>query len=178
MRIYRYYPLITGLIVLIVVGLIKHWGIVINTTSSMPEGLYLKQASTTIERGDVVAIFLKPPYQTIGIKQGYLKQQLLSKTAIPLIKQVVAVPGDTVELTDSYISVNGHRYPYKTYYVDSHHRPLTVYPRGTYHAQGYWLIGTADSHSWDSRYWGEVAQEQILYPLKPWLIKKGLLNHH
>jgi hypothetical protein len=60
--------------------------------------------------------------------------------------------------------------PYQTFYVDSIHRKLAVYPRGKYsHVQGYWVVGTHSPYSWDSRYYGQISEYQILFKLKPLL---------
>jgi conjugative transfer signal peptidase TraF len=135
----------------------------------MPEEIYRKD-NGKIHRGDIVAFCLVEPYKTIGLKQRYVEKGTACHGTDPLIKQVIAIPGDEVRLTDSSTAVNTIIYPYQTRYTDSNNRKLAVYPRGTYHAQGYWLIGTHSPHSWDSRYFGEVSASQILYKLKPLLI--------
>ena len=59
----------------------------------------------------------------------------------PLIKKVVAVPGDHVVLTDAYVEVNGKQYAYPTLHHDSLNRELSTYPRGDYRPQriiGFW----------------------------------------
>lgn len=127
----------------------------------MPQGIYLT-ARGSVARGDIVAFCLHEPQKTFGLKRGYLTAGLRCQGALPLIKKVIAVPGDDVTLTDHGITVNTIFYPYKTYYRDSLNRKLSVYPRSNYlRTNGYWVIGTHDSHSWDSRYWGPVAQERI-----------------
>ena len=66
------------------------------------------------------------------------------------------------------MQVNGQRYFIKTMKKDHLGRFLVAYPRGGYkNTQGYWLIGTNSQNSWDSRYWGPVAKEQLLYRLHP-----------
>jgi len=123
------------------------YGICINMTSSMPEGMYFRDNSK-IHRGDIVAFCLEEPYKTIGLKKFYVGKGKACLGTDPLIKQA----GDEVKLTDQSITVNGVTYPYQTFYLDSNQRKLAVYPRGTYHAQGYWPIGTHSTRSWDSRY--------------------------
>ncbi|MBV9575129.1 MAG: S26 family signal peptidase [Gammaproteobacteria bacterium] len=45
---------------------------------------------------------------------------------------------------------------------------VTTCPRGDYpNINGYWLIGTHAKNSWDSRYWGAIKKENILYVLEP-----------
>ncbi len=151
-------------------ALLAHiYRVCINVTPSMAEGIYRKDDSR-IHRGDIVAFCLEEPYKTIGLKRFYVEKGQACQGADPLIKEVIAVPGDEVLLTDQCIAVNGIIYPYPTFYVDSNHRKLAIYPRGTYYSHGYWLIGTHSVRSWDSRYWGEISAHQVLYKLKPLLI--------
>lgn len=159
-------PLIGGVALLIVGFLAQQCGVIINVSPSMPEGIYIK-SECDIQRGSIVAVCLPPAYQAIGLKQKYIEIGNTCHGAYPLIKQVIAVPGDNVALKNNVIVVNGKLFFYKTLAVDSTGRPLSNYPRGTYaHTDGYWLIGTAAKNSWDSRYWGPVRRTQILYPLR------------
>jgi len=161
------YPLILLGILLGLFLLTHTYDICINVTPSMKQGVYLRETSK-ISRGDIVALCLEEPYKTLGLTRGYIAKGHRCEGTDPLIKEVIAIPGDEVVLADQFIRVNGVTYPYATFYRDSFHRKLAIYPRGKYsHVQGYWLIGTHSSYSWDSRYWGEVRTNQILYKLKP-----------
>jgi conjugative transfer signal peptidase TraF len=146
------------------------YGVCINVTPSMPKGIYLRDTGS-IHRSDIVALCLEEPYKTLGLKKFYIGKGHRCQGADPLIKEVIAIPGDDVVLTDQFIRVNKTIYLYPTFYADSLHRKLAVYPRGKYsHVQGYWVIGTHSPYSWDSRYFGEIHAHQILYKLKPALI--------
>jgi conjugative transfer signal peptidase TraF len=151
-------------VVLMIVS--KSLGALINITPSMPIGLYIR-ADGSLSRGDVIAFCLSESYQTIGLKQGYLAKGHVCHGADPLIKQVLAIPGDDVLLTNQSIQVNGITYHYPTHYTDSQGRTLAIYPRGNYkHAVGYWVIGNHSADSWDSRYWGSINAKQIRYKLR------------
>jgi type IV secretory pathway protease TraF len=64
--------------------------------------------------------------------------------------------------------VNGKVFLYPTKYSDSNHRLLKVFPRGIYrNIKGYFLIGSHNDKSWDSRYWGMLTKSMILFELKP-----------
>jgi conjugative transfer signal peptidase TraF len=167
MHIKQRYPIFLLIAFLVVASLVYKSGLILNVTPSMKRGLYLSQKGI-IGRGDIVSACLIEPYKQVGIARNYIEKGEKCNGSDPLIKQVIAVPGDDVMLTDSYIEVNGDIYPYKTYYQDSLQRPLAVYPRGKYFkTKGYWLIGNHDMKSWDSRYWGPVSKEQIISKLKP-----------
>ena len=148
----------------------QYFGVMINTSSSMPLGFYIK-SNAKINRGDIVAFCLQPRYARTGLQHHYLKYGFECDGGVrPLIKQVIAMPGDNVQLADEYIAINNKLYFYKTFHQDSHGRHLTSFPRGTYFSKNeYWLIGANDPHSWDSRYWGPVPRQQIISRLTPLL---------
>ena len=148
-----------------------YYSFIINITPSEPLGIYkIHQISEAaqIHRRDIVAVCLPSQYQDLGLKQGYLLSGIRCGKTAPLIKTVIAIPGDTVILKNNEITVNGKVLLYATKYIDSHGRKLEVFPRGVYkNVKTYWLIGTNDPNSWDSRYWGGVEQKQILFLIKP-----------
>lgn len=140
---------------------------IINVSSSEPLGLYQIQRESSLHRGDIVAVCLSPSYQQEGLGRGYLLPGIRCHGAAPLIKTVVSIPGDTVILTRTEIRINGKNFPCVTKVYDSHGFTLQTVRRGVYkNSQQYWLIGTNDVNSWDSRYWGGVERTQILYRLK------------
>ena len=167
----RKLPLVLLAFFIIVILTIKSLGMLINVTPSMKEGIYIR-ASGEIKRGDIVAACLPDPYKTIGLEKFYIEKGRKCDGADPVIKKVIAVPGDDVILAGDYISVNHHRILLKTKNQDGMGRMLSIYPRGTYsHTKGYWLVGTNSPNSWDSRYWGAIPKTQILYKLKPvWVL--------
>ncbi|OAI47777.1 hypothetical protein AYO45_05600 [Gammaproteobacteria bacterium SCGC AG-212-F23] len=160
------YPFLILIIMLGCIFLAKIWGVIINITPSMREGIYIRTYGE-IKRGDIVAACLKDPYKTIGLKQLYIEKGSKCSGADPIVKKIIAIPGDNVRLTDKYIQVNNTILSFPTVTKDSVGRGLNSYPRGNYlHVKGYWLIGTNSPNSWDSRYWGSVEREQILYKIK------------
>lgn len=161
------YPLFICTILIGLYLVTRFFGVTINDTSSMPRGLYIKQQIKQINRGDVVSFCLPEPYKTIGLKSFYIEKGSACDGAVALVKKVIAIPNDVVILNDDFIKVNNTAYQYKTKYRDSYNNVLTIYPRGKYKSNGYWLIGTNSENSWDSRYWGEIKEEQIIEKLKP-----------
>lgn len=154
----------------------------------MPRGLYLKIPTTSaaatasqtphpttsipvIHKNAIALICLDDAHKNLGLGRGYLVKGAACRGADPLLKTVVAIPGDSVVLRHNDIIVNDVKYPYPTVTHDSQGRPLKIYPRGVYsHTKGYWLIGTHVNNSWDSRYWGPIAPQQITAQLKPLLL--------
>ena len=150
--------------------LFLYFKISINFTSSMPYGVYAKSKPNLINHGDYVLICMDESATAIGLKNGYLETGKDCNGSMPLIKKVVAIPFQQIELTDSYLSVDGVKVPAATSYLDSNSRTLAIFPRGKYQRDCYWLLGDRDiAHSWDSRYWGCVAKGQIIAKVEPWL---------
>ena len=157
-----HFPLLILIALITTVITAKFCGLVINITPSMPLGLY-KQVQGPVKRGDIVLACLTNPHKELGLRRHYLLSGFSCEGSIPLIKKVIAVPGDDVVLGEDSIIVNGVKYSYKTYSYDTQGRALQALKRGKYRStSGYWLIGTHDEHSWDSRYWGPVARTQII----------------
>jgi len=156
------------LIVFILAAILAYQNFIINVSPSEPLGVYRIIRDKEIQKGDKVALCLNIPLQEVGLKRGYLLPARRCQMTEPLIKTIVAVPGDAVILKNNEIIVNSKVLPYPTKYVDSHGRKLDVFPRGIYkNIKTYWLVGTNDPDSWDSRYWGGVEQKQILFLIRP-----------
>jgi signal peptidase I len=98
------------------------------------------------ERGDV--IILHPPFDP----------------DLVYIKRIIALPGDTVEVKDGTVYVNGTKLdePYikepPTYTL-----PLTEIPEGEY-----FVLGDNRNNANDSHYWGTVPRENIIG--KAWIV--------
>jgi conjugative transfer signal peptidase TraF len=159
----------------------------LNDTASMPEGLYVRVPKHTgsdrkFERGDTVGVCLTDamtqPYVLLGQARGYLEHTWLSGCslpgggrAVPLIKYVVATPGDEVVIVSSASSgagtpgvyVNGSRVPNSTPLArDSLGRampPLNLHSRLS---SGWFLVMSPDARSFDSRYFGPVPEEDLV----------------
>lgn len=143
--------------------------LIINISSSLSPGFYIR-ATGSIEHGDIISFCLAKPSQTFGLQRGYLMSGQICHGSVPLLKEVIAVPGDDVALSMTSIIVNGKVYSAVTDLVDSQNRKLFIFPRGTYlHTSGYWLFGNNSVKSWDSRYWGPVQSFQIISKMKPLL---------
>jgi conjugative transfer signal peptidase TraF len=165
-RIIKKYPLIVLIIFLSVMLAAKLFGVVINITPSMKRGVYIKTHGE-VKRGDIVAACLDEPYKTIGLKNFYIEKGQACNGSDPVIKQVIAIPNDDVVWSKNGIIVNNITFDLPVHNKDSKGKILNHTEFGEYsHTKGYWLIGTNSTNSWDSRYWGDLKKEQILYKLK------------
>lgn len=136
----------------------------------MPYGFYKKINDLNIKHDDYVSFCLDKVHTEIGLKQGYLERGHTCNGSVPLIKKVIALPYQSVYLTNSYIKVDDSKINAVTSLYDSKSRLLTHMPGGTYKQNCYWVIGDKDvKHSWDSRYWGCISSKQIIAKVKPLL---------
>lgn len=139
----------------------------------MPRGIYWRETGK-IHRGDFVAFCLNKKHQQSGLDRGYLINGTRCQFSEPLIKKVIAVPGDNIILSSQFIIVNSKFLSYQTLSTDSQNRPLEAYPAGVYtNTKDYWVIGTDSKRSWDSRYFGPIPQKSILWKIKPLLVYHG-----
>ncbi|MGO9265769.1 MAG: S26 family signal peptidase [Candidatus Binataceae bacterium] len=122
-------------------------GPMVNLTHSEPTGIYLRLPGRP-EHGGMVALR-------------------------PLMKHVVAVPGDVVTVTAQGTYVNGQFFPHSA--VPTTAKGYQPFRFGTYTLQAgqYWLLGTSPD-SWDSRYIGPVPVDLIESTIRPvWTARNG-----
>lgn len=160
--------LIATLLFVIIVWCFKTFNVLINFSDSIPYGVYVK-SNTAIKTGDYVALCLDETNQKIGLDRKYLHKGNICDGSKPLMKEVIALPNENVTLTKDYIQVNNQpRIELPVLAHDYQKRILTAYPSGKYQNNCYWLIGNNNKkYSWDSRYWGCIPSNQILYKIKP-----------
>lgn len=81
-----------------------------------------------------------------------------------LVKRLVAGPGDRVSISEltAEIRINNHLIATGLPLTDKLKRPLAYFAGQRQLQSGeYWFLGEGD-HSFDSRYWGAVNQQQII----------------
>jgi conjugative transfer signal peptidase TraF len=129
-------------------------------------GLYI----TTADSGaNLVEFCPVEPFATLAIVRGYRDSGICPDGAAPLLKPVVAKPGDVVELSARGISVNGallsNTAPLSK---DGKGRHLKPWPFGRYVvASGtVWVASSYHPRSFDSRYFGPISTAAIRERLK------------
>jgi conjugative transfer signal peptidase TraF len=153
------YGLIVGLFIFLIV---LSAGFRTNWSESMPKGLWREQAlKGPVERGNIMLVCLPP---TEFFKR-YIAPGNCKNGMEPLIKAVVAVPGDTIEFTPIGAIVN-NVYFYLTPPLQSDHTGQTLLPYsfGTYTVDVDEMILLSDysPNSFDSRYFGPVKVDTII----------------
>lgn len=163
--------------VFVIGGLLGMWafGIRINMTRSLPLGLYMV---TSDAAANLVAFCPVVGTMDESASRGYRGRSYglgCPDGAPPLLKPVVATPGQAVAVTAKGIAVeqrllaNTAPLPF-----DAKHRPLRAWPAGNYLVEPgtLWVASTFHPGSYDSRYLGPIRQDQVLYRLRPlWLFE-------
>lgn len=147
-------------------------GVRVNTTPSLPEGLYLTSALDGVpRRGMIVEACLVPTVSAFAQARGYVGHGSCEDGSMPLLKPVVAVPGDVVEVAADGVQVNGVVVVPPAVINDGAGRPLRPIPPGTYRVgRGeVWLLSDYNRYSFDSRYFGAVPVAQLRGKAKPLL---------
>jgi conjugative transfer signal peptidase TraF len=144
-------------------------GLRINTSPSLPMGLYVTTAGSA---ANLVEFCPAEPFAALAIIRGYHDSGICLDGAAPLLKPVVARPGDVVELSTRGISVNGallsNTAPLSK---DTKGRPLKAWPFGRYvvAAGTVWVASSYHPRSFDSRYFGPISAAAIRERLRKFL---------
>lgn len=142
----------------------------VNLTPSYPLGLWrIETLNRDVRAGD--RIFICPPL-TEAFRQarerGYVRRGLCPGWLSPLIKTVVALPGQSVEIGRS-VAIDGLALPQSAIQPrDGSGRELTPDPGGVVPPDTLFLYSTFRG-SYDSRYFGPIPAEGILGLAKPLL---------
>lgn len=141
--------------------------IVINTTPSVPRGIYLRENNfCTIERGDLV--LLHPPdtpFFDEAQRYGLVPYGIYEGGNGYLIKYAVGIEGDIVELNDKGVSINGELQFNSTRQELGFDSPSLAH-RQRLGPHDCWCM-TSHPKSFDSRYFGVINKSAIVATLKP-----------
>ncbi len=138
-------------------------GLRINLTPSEPLGLWrIAPLDRPVAVGDVV--FICPPLNPVmreALERGYFRRGLCDDGIAPLIKTVLALPSQHVEIGDA-ISVDGKVVPHSNLAkTDGKGRPLVAF-RGGEVPEGEVFVFSDYVGSFDSRYFGPLPTSGIL----------------
>ena len=145
-------------------------GIRVNSSPSLPVGLYQVASGA-----DATFVEFCPaePFASIANARGYRQAGNCPDGGSPLMKPVVARAGDSVQVSERGISVNGKAIPNSAPLPkDTAGRPLTLWPVGTYRVQPgtVWVVSGYHPRSFDSRYFGPISEALIRHYLRPLLV--------
>ncbi|MBV8361471.1 MAG: conjugative transfer signal peptidase TraF [Deltaproteobacteria bacterium] len=155
-----------GTLLLTLFVVLGRLGIRINTTPSLPVGLYISAS----EASQLVEFCPPEPAASMAKQRGYRGEGSCPDGAAPLMKPVVGRPGDVVEVSHTGLSVNARRIPNTApLQSDTQGRPLKHYPFGRYSVDfgTIWVASTYNARSFDSRYFGPISESIVRAHLRP-----------
>lgn len=144
-------------------------GFRVNWTSSMPVGLYLK-TTPELAAGSRVLVCLPSEVAAIGRSRGYLPAGSCPDGSSPILKQILALPGDHVDLRRGSLAVNGHEIDHSEIRTsDTLGRELehVAFGSRTVRDGELWVVGSNHQRSWDSRYFGPIPIESVIGGARP-----------
>jgi conjugative transfer signal peptidase TraF len=145
-------------------------GVCVNTTKSIPIGLYLT-SSSAIKKGAYV-MFCPPPSGVFdeARQRGYIGGGLCPGGYGYMMKKVLAAKSDAIDVSDDGVRVNGELLPLSApLKVDKAGRPLPRYQASSY-ALGnseVLLMSDVSRTSFDGRYFGPINLAQIKAVIVP-----------
>ncbi|NDV24858.1 conjugative transfer signal peptidase TraF [Desulfovibrio sp. JC022] len=144
---------------LTLVFLLHSAGYRINLTDSMAHGVYQIVPGKPM-RGDLITFSLdeQNPYFSIALERHYL-----GWNNRPLLKVLVGLPGDTLQIDKEGISINSELLPRsKAKPTDRHGKPLPIFLNSTVIPSGKCLaLSTHSENSFDGRYFGLVDLDRL-----------------
>lgn len=140
----------------------------INLTPSEPLGLWrIAALDRVVSAGDLV--FICPPQTPVmheARRRGYLRSGTCPGGVAPLIKTIIAIGGQRVEV-GAEVTIDGHAIPFSDLVRrDGKGRPMVPYSGGAVPAQSVFLHSPFRS-SYDSRYFGPLPVSGILGLAQP-----------
>ncbi|TWI47779.1 conjugation peptidase TraF [Pseudomonas duriflava] len=165
---------IAGISLLLAVGALYASGARMNTTHSIPVGLYWK---SNLQIANGVYVMFCPPHNANieeAKQRGYIKAGPCPGGYGYLMKRILASSGDIIDVTDAGVSVNGKALPYSTpLAADNLNQPLPYFRTSHQILSDDELLVMTDvnSRSFDSRYFGPISKSQVrdvIIPLLTW----------
>lgn len=139
-----------------------------NATASVPTGLYHIRGTASLHVGERVAI--EPPLHW----RRFLAARRYLPTGLPMLKEIAALPGETVCRRDHNIIINGVRAGVARA-RDSHGRALPQW-QGCYRipANALFVMNRRAPDSFDGRYFGILPRAQLIGRASPvWTDETG-----
>jgi len=151
--------------------LMRSYRLHFNWTASAPIGFYRKDEAP-LSRGRYALVAWPESAARLALIRHYgLRSH--AHTLMPVLKQVAAMPGDSVMLSADGVRVNGTLRPdSRALATDSKGRILNHWPFGLYLVTSgqVWIVSSS-SRSFDSRYFGPIPVSQIKSTVHPVLTR-------
>ena len=131
-----------------------------NKTSSIPIGIYKLEKSDNYRKGDKVSFCLPDNIVKFGRAKGYIHGSQCGNNSTPIAKEILAVPNDIVEVNSKGVTVNGTFYKLPQQVKDGYGNKVKTNISNS-KINGYFMVGTNNKMSWDSRYYGDIPKHNI-----------------
>ena len=159
-----------GLLVLASIAVIKQAGFRVNTSPSIPLGIY-RTTTSPLSVGSYVLICPenKEPFITAQ-KRDYIGAGYCPGGLGYMFKRVAALPNDIITTTANGMYINGKLYPdSKPFHHDVLNRMLPIWHahQTRLKAGEVVLMTQGDKNSFDARYFGPLPQQQIVSVVQP-----------
>lgn len=140
----------------------------INTTDSVKKGLYYIKKSSQYKLNDYVVFCLDDLTAKKAYMAKYINHGSCPGGYEPLLKKIIAVPGDYLLFDNNLIKTPSGEYQAPTFKKDKSNHSINFKQQyGSLILSGFWVYGDNNIRSFDSRYFGQIKQKQILYVAKP-----------
>ncbi|WP_312283555.1 S26 family signal peptidase [Candidatus Igneacidithiobacillus taiwanensis] len=154
---------------------LRRENLVLVDSTCEPIGLYqLDGTPFPLRAGERVEVEIPGPAHHRAVAEG-LKDHWFP-AGEPWVKNIAALPGQTVVLRRAGIWVDGHHLPNSRVrrWTPGHHHKILHYPFGTYHLKDgqVWLYAPGN-YAFDSAYYGPVPETRILQQARPWWVIPG-----
>ena len=152
--------------------LISKLPIRINLTPSVKKGIYILKSPNNLKNGDYIAVCLSKDLSKRIYDMGYIRKGSDCHGQYEaLLKKIIATPKDKIQIINHYVFINGKNTKLKIKTLDRKNHPIpSTNFRNKFTLNGFWVIGDNHPDSYDSRYFGQVSTNQILYKASPWIL--------
>ena len=159
-----------GLLVLASIAVIKQAGFRVNTSPSIPLGIY-RTTTSPLSVGSYVLLCPenKEPFITAQ-KRDYIGAGYCPGGLGYMFKRVAALPNDIITTTANGMYINGKLYPdSKPFKHDALNRVLPIWHahQTRLKAGEVVLMTQGDKNSFDARYFGPLPKQQIVSVVRP-----------
>jgi conjugative transfer signal peptidase TraF len=160
---------IASIALFMVTGICAAGGMRINTTRSIPVGMYWT-TTAPISR-DAYVMFCPPPaavFETAK-QRGYIDAGDCPGGYGYMMKRVLGMPGDEISVRADGVRVNGEYLPSSLPLpADRGGRPLPKYAfERKLEAAELWLMSDRSARSFDARYFGPIQRTQVASVIRP-----------
>ncbi len=155
--------------------LFRSLGYRINTSDSIPKGLYKITSSQPAKASYVIFCPDTRDFFKEAIRRGYIEKGICPNGYGYMMKKIVAVRGDTVSTTKAGIVINHKLLALSSpKFVDGANHPLHPWQVTQYTLAENELLTMTDQDEWsfDGRYYGLIKSSQVMGVIKPIWVKR------